>query len=311
MALGARNRSDQEPVEHKRHERGGVFTWLLMIIVLLLLVGIVVYALYNGDWRAARGDGRGQVKQALGSVKDASENAVITSKVKAALALSKQVSASDVNVDTTDGIVTLQGRVPSQESRRIAEQIARDTSGVKQVRNELAVSSEGGKPNQDVAQLGTRVSDLELRTRLEDTYEKEDSLKDDRIKTDVRDGVVSLEGEVDSSQEKQTAESRARDIGDVKDVRNHLRIRGREDGEQPRDELAKRVEFELYQSRAFDLTPIQVSSNQGVVILDGQVRSEAEKLLASKLAKDVDGVKSVRNNLSVSAPMTTEAQPTE
>ncbi|RPJ80193.1 MAG: BON domain-containing protein, partial [Acidobacteria bacterium] len=221
------------------------------------------------------------------------------------------VSASDVNVDTTDGIVTLQGRVPSQESRRIAEQIARDTSGVKQVRNELAVSSEGGKPNQDVAQLGTRVSDLELRTRLEDTYEKEDSLKDDRIKTDVRDGVVSLEGEVDSSQEKQTAESRARDIGDVKDVRNHLRIRGREDGEQPRDELAKRVEFELYQSRAFDLTPIQVSSNQGVVILDGRVRSEAEKLLASKLAKDVDGVKSVRNNLSVGAPMTTEAQPTE
>ena len=105
------------------------------------------------------------------------------------------------------------------------------------------------------------------------------------------------------------AESRAWHIGDVKAVRNNLKVQGHAEGEPPKDELAKRVEFELYSSRAFDLPAIQVHSNQGTVILDGQVRSNAEKLLAERLARDVDGVKNVRNNLSVMpAPETQTAE---
>jgi osmotically-inducible protein OsmY len=307
MDLAAKNQTDQVPMEHNEHEKGGVIGWLLSVIVLLLLIGVVVYAVYHRNWRTTEVNGS-EVKQAFASVKGASENAVTTSKVKTALALSKHVSAFDINVDTSDGIVTLQGRVPSQETRRIAEEIARDTSGVKQVRNQLAVDS-SAKPNPEMARLGTRVSDLELRTRLEDVYEKEQTLKDDKIKTDVREGVVTLEGDVDSTEEKQTAESRAWHIGDVRDVRNHLKVQGQAEGEQPRDELAKRVEFELYSSRAFDLQAIQVHSNQGTVVLDGQVRSNAEKLLAQKLTQEVDGVKSVRNNLSVTPA--TEAQAAE
>jgi len=310
MALAERNRTDQLPAEGRKHEKGGVVGWLLSVIVLVILIGIVVYALYNRNWRTSEVNGS-EVKEAYASVKGASQNAVTTSKVKTALALSKHVSAFDINVDTNDGVVTLQGRVPSQETRRIAEEIARDTSGVKQVRSQLTVDR-SAKPDPDVARLGTRVSDLELRTRLQDTYEKEATLKDDKIKTDVRDGVVTLDGDVDSTEEKQAAESRAWHIGDVKDVRNNLRVQGRVEGEQPRDELAKRVEFELYSSRAFDLEPIQVRSNQGVVVLQGHVRSNAEKLLAEKLAQEVDGVKSVRNNLAVATtPTTTEALPAE
>ncbi len=291
-----------------RNQKGGIIGWLLSLIVLVLLIGIVLYALYNHNWRSAEVNGT-EVKQALASMRDASENAVTTSKVKTAFALSKNVSAFDINVDTNNGVVTLTGRVPSQETRRIAEEIARDTSGVTQVKNELTVDS-SAKPNPEVAQLGTRVSDLELRTRLEDLYEKEPTLKDDKIKTDVRNGAVTLEGDVDSTDEKRTAESDAWHIGDVKDVKNNLRVRGQQEGEQPRDELAKRVEFELYSSRAFDLQGIQVHSNQGVVVLQGQVRSNAERLLAGKLAQEVDGVKSVRNNLSVTS-VPAETQPTE
>jgi len=307
MARTAKYQTNRKPAEHRKHEKGGVIGWLLSTIVLLLLIGIVAYAVYHRNWQTTEVNGR-EVRQAFASVEDASQNAITTSKVKTAFALSKHVSAFDVNVDTNDGIVTLQGRVPSQETRRIAEEIARDTSGVRQVRNQLTVDS-SAKPNPEVAQLGTRVSDLELRTRLEDLFEKEQSLKDDKIKTDVRDGVVTLEGDVDSAEERQTAESRAWHIGDVKDVRNNLKVKGHPEGEQPRDELAKRVEFELYSSRAFDLQGIQVHSNQGMVVLDGQVRSNAERLLAQKLAQEVDGVKSIRNNLSVTS--TTETQATE
>lgn len=296
----------------QRNQKGGIIGWLLSLIVLVLLIGVVLYAVYNHNWRTTAELNGNEVKHAFASMKDASENAVTTSKVKTALALSKNVSAFDINVNSNAGVVTLQGRVPSQETRRIAEEIARDTSGVTQVKNELTVDS-SAKPNPEMARLGTRVSDLELRTRLEDQYEKDEALKNDKIKTDVRDGVVTLEGDVRSTEEKQAAESRAWHIGDVKDVRNNLKVRGQEDGEQPRDELAKRVEFELYSSRAFDLPGIQVHSNQGVVVLQGHVRSNAERLLAGKLAQEVDGVKSVRNNLTVNPmnPLPAETQPTE
>ncbi|MFB3902762.1 MAG: BON domain-containing protein [Acidobacteriota bacterium] len=306
MAFATKNRTDPKPIAHRGPEKGSAVGWLLSVIVLLILIGIVIFAIYNRHWRTDKADGS-QVREALASLKGASQDAVTTSKVKTALALSKHVSAFDINVDTSDGIVTLRGRVPSQQTRRIAEEITRDTAGVKQVRNQLTADS-STRPNPEMARLGTRVSDLELRTRLKDLYEKEQTLKDDEIKTDVRDGIVRLEGEVDSPAEKQTAESRAWRMGDVKRVDNNLRVRGGVEGEQPRDELARRVEFELYSSRAFDLEPIQIRSDQGIVILQGQVRSDAEKLLAEKLAKEVDGVKGVRNNLSVTTttPQTAE-----
>jgi len=282
------------------------------MILLLLLIGVVVYAVLGRSGRTARVDGS-DVKEAWASVKGASQNAVTTSKVKSALALSKNVSAFDINVDSSGGVVTLRGTVPSQESRRIAEEIARDTDGVKEVKNQISVDH-SAKPDPQMANLGTRVSDLELRTRLDDTLDKDSSLRDDDIKIDVQNGVVNLDGEVDTTEEKRAAEAQAWRLNDIKDVRNNLRVKGQEETDQPKDELAKRVEFELYSSRAFNLEPINVRSSQGVVILDGQVRSQAEKILAGKLAHDVDGVKSVKNNLSVmpeAEPSAPSTQPTE
>ena len=96
--------------EHKKYEKGGAIAWLLSLIVLLILIGVVVYAVYHRNWQADSDSGRREVNQAIASVKDASENAILTSKVKTALALSKHVSAFDINVDTNDGIVTLKGK---------------------------------------------------------------------------------------------------------------------------------------------------------------------------------------------------------
>ena len=49
------------------------------------------------------------------------------------------VRALDINVDTYESVVVLQGKVTSADQRRIAERVARDTRGVKGVRNELTV----------------------------------------------------------------------------------------------------------------------------------------------------------------------------
>ena len=67
----------------------------------------------------------------------------------------------------------------------------------------------------------------------------------------------------------------------------------------PEDKLAKRVEFELYSTKAFSLNTLQIHSLDGTVTLAGSVGTRAEKLLAEKIAQSVNGVRKVVNNLSV------------
>jgi osmotically-inducible protein OsmY len=60
-------------------------------------------------------------------------------KVVAKLAADSQTPARTINVDVTDRVVTLRGRVPSQDSRDRAEAVAKGVSGVTGVRNRLVI----------------------------------------------------------------------------------------------------------------------------------------------------------------------------
>lgn len=63
----------------------------------------------------------------------------ITAKVNAGLAADKDLSAIKINVDTKDGIVTLNGPVPSAAAKDRASEIARNVKDVKSVDNQLNV----------------------------------------------------------------------------------------------------------------------------------------------------------------------------
>ena len=63
------------------------------------------------------------------------DDAVITSKVKAAFAADPTVKATEVQVETFKGTVQLSGFVESRESAQKAVQIARQVKGVTEVRN--------------------------------------------------------------------------------------------------------------------------------------------------------------------------------
>ena len=67
------------------------------------------------------------------------DDAWITTKVKTKLAADPQVSAVNVSVETDEGVVTLTGRVKSDVARREAVKLARDTEGVRSVRDLLEV----------------------------------------------------------------------------------------------------------------------------------------------------------------------------
>ena len=71
------------------------------------------------------------------------DDAAITAKVKAKLAADGDVNPFNIDVDSNEGVVTLQGRVAKEEARTKAEQLARDTDGVTRVINLIKVGDNG------------------------------------------------------------------------------------------------------------------------------------------------------------------------
>jgi osmotically-inducible protein OsmY len=63
----------------------------------------------------------------------------ITSKVKSEMIADKHVSARDINVNTTRGVVTLTGTVKTWDESNKAAEIARSVKGVTQVENNIQV----------------------------------------------------------------------------------------------------------------------------------------------------------------------------
>lgn len=70
------------------------------------------------------------------------DDAGITARVKAKLAADGDVNPFNIDVDTNEGVVTLQGRVEKEEARTKAEQLARETDGVRRVINLVKVGDQ-------------------------------------------------------------------------------------------------------------------------------------------------------------------------
>lgn len=77
-------------------------------------------------------------QQTVGSYVD---DATLTTRVKAKFAEDRTVSAMAISVETFKGVVMLSGVAKSAEERSMAEKLARNTSGVADVKNEIIVRS--------------------------------------------------------------------------------------------------------------------------------------------------------------------------
>lgn len=74
-----------------------------------------------------------------GAAGDTIRDATITASVKIALAFEPGVAATEINVDTDGGIVTLRGEVDTVAERQLAERVAEDVGSVTEVVNELTL----------------------------------------------------------------------------------------------------------------------------------------------------------------------------
>ncbi len=67
------------------------------------------------------------------------DDAAVTTRVKAKFAEDKTVAATSISVETLNGMVQLAGFAKSSEEKAKAEMLARNTSGVKGVKNDIVV----------------------------------------------------------------------------------------------------------------------------------------------------------------------------
>ncbi len=91
--------------------------------------------------REERQEARTEAKQATNTAAGAIDNAALTTKVKAALLADELVKGTQINVDSSDGVVTLNGTVDNTAHMQRAEQVARGVSGVTSVKNNLTASA--------------------------------------------------------------------------------------------------------------------------------------------------------------------------
>jgi osmotically-inducible protein OsmY len=100
---------------------------------LILAAAVAVAAVFTTTGCAVVRD-----QQTVGSYID---DATLTTRVKAKLAENTTVSALAIKVETLQGVVQLSGFAKSATERTMAETLARSTSGVKGVKNDIIVSS--------------------------------------------------------------------------------------------------------------------------------------------------------------------------
>jgi osmotically-inducible protein OsmY len=276
--------------------RANTAAWAVTLVLLLAVGAGIGWLVYTRGWASARDT----IATSAHAAYETSVDAATTARVKTALALSKRISSFDINVDSRQGTVTLRGQVPTPETRELAEAITRNTSGVADVRNELVVDA-SARPDSTRAGLSQRVADLEVRTSVREHLAKTPELDAAKIDVRVDQGNVTLTGSVETPMQKARAERITWGQEGVVRVTNELHVTNPQGpAETADDRLAKRVEFALYSTRALDVGALRIQSQDGTVTLSGTVRNPAERLLAEKVAKEVDGVRRIENNVSVS-----------
>lgn len=125
-----------------------------LVILLIVLAGVGGYALGwwgtgaslpDRDAVATAGRAGAEVAKRAGeqisqktaeaakTAQEALGDGALTAKIKAKIALDDRVKALDLNIDTSDGVVTVTGKVRTSAERERALSLARETNGVRQV----------------------------------------------------------------------------------------------------------------------------------------------------------------------------------
>ncbi|HET8947198.1 MAG TPA: BON domain-containing protein [Candidatus Polarisedimenticolia bacterium] len=148
------------------------------------------------------------------------KDATVTGAVKTKLAADTQVKASEIQVATAAGVVTLTGNVDSEAAKDTAIRIARETSGVRDVKDMISVRSgtaSGDAPSPSRT-IGERIDDAGITAKVKSRLLDDPAVRGLKIDVDTREGVVYLTGSIPGAAEREKAVQIARGTEGVRNV---------------------------------------------------------------------------------------------
>jgi len=201
-----------------------------------------------------------------------------------------------VKVKADDGMVTLSGTVQDKDQKDLAEDTVKNLPGVTSVKNDITVAST--YPEHSDAWIA-----FKIRSRLL----VKANVSAASTKVEVNNGNVLLTGTADNAAQKELTGVYAKEIDNVKAVKNEIVIKDKDEtamaqttGEKMDDaSITSQVKYALLSHKSTSALKTKVTTTDGVVHVTGEASSDAEKSLVTKLAQDVRGTKSVTNDMTV------------
>lgn len=195
------------------------------------------------------------------------------------------LNAAEIGVTARNGVVTLTGTVDSYAKKWEAEIAAKSVPGVRVVIEKIDVklnNNDGKKDDNEIA------DDLIKAARWNWQIPKE------KIMATVKDGWVTLEGEVDWNYQREAAYEVARHQYGVQGVTNNITIK------ESQDQIEKEaIERAFMRNPILDDSDITVIVSDHNVTLRGTVPSWYQKDKAEKIAWNAPGVQNINNQLKV------------
>jgi osmotically-inducible protein OsmY len=194
------------------------------------------------------------------------------------------VVPASIGVSVNSGAVTLSGTTPTYSDRLAAVAATKRVKGVIAIADDITVSS---------SKLEAR-SDTDIATHLE-TALKWNIQVPDAVRATVRDGVVTLDGNVDWHFQKAAAEHAVNHLHGVSYVVNKISLKSSVAPSAVHDHIAAA----LRRHADVDASAITVTSDGGKVTLTGTVASWADRDRAENAAWASPGVTNVHDSLHI------------
>lgn len=140
--------------------------------------------------------------------------------------------------------------------------------------------------------------DDRIESSAKESYVFKTYLKGDDIKIQSVNGVVSLTGTVSEESHKSLAQETVAGLPGVKSVDNKLEVKGERPAENSDAWLTTKVKTMLLFHRNVSAMT-EVNTKDGIVTLRGDADNQAQKDLTTEYTKDVEGVKDVKNEMTV------------
>ena len=218
----------------------------------------------------------------------------IESSAKESYVFKTYLKDDDIKIQSRDGAVILTGTVSEESHKSLARDTVADLPGVKTVDNRLEVKGERPTENSD-AWLTMKVKTMLLFHRNVSAM----------TEVNAKGGIVTLQGKATSQAQKDLTTEYVKDVEGVKDVKNEMVVsepskKTQAAGDKIDDaSITALVKMTLLLNRSTSAIKTSVTTKEGVVTLGGKASNAAEKDLATKLASDVNGVKGVKNRMTI------------